>query len=272
MWNWKSLTASRVVLLLGAAILTLGVAWPLAALAQNKTDQAKDHAQHADKDLAAQVAELRAKVAKLEAALKQGHQGQPSGAPNKGMGMMGGMMMDEGGMMGGMAGKGGMGMMDMDRREMMGMMGMAPKGMAEMKGMGKMQMAAALPGFPGASHIYHVGATGFFLDHPDHITLTAKQQSDLARLKEKALLAKATAQRKIEEAEQELWTLTASDRPDADRIEAKVREVEKSRGDQRLAFIRAVGEAAKVLTDEQRQALLGTGAGKAAKPNPHAGH
>ena len=65
------------------------------------------------------------------------------------------------------------------------------------------------------------------------------------------------ARRGIEGAEQELWTLTASDEPDAAKIEAKVREVEKLRGDQRLGFIRAVGEAAKVLTEEQRKSLLG---------------
>ncbi len=46
--------------------------------------------------------------------------------------------------------------------------------------------------------------------------------------------------------------------PDAAAIEAKVREIEKLRGDQRLAFIRAIGEAAKVLTDDQRRALAGT--------------
>ena len=33
-----------------------------------------------------------------------------------------------------------------------------------------MSMPSALPGFPGQSHLYHIGATGFFLDHPEHIT------------------------------------------------------------------------------------------------------
>ena len=88
-------------------------------------------------------------------------------------------------------------------------------------------------------------------------------------LKEKALLEKSSSQRKIDDAEQELWTLTASDKPDAIKTDAKVRDIEKLRGDQRLAFIRAVGEAAKTLTDEQRQALLGTAADK---PDPHAAH
>ncbi|MEW5976333.1 MAG: periplasmic heavy metal sensor [Acidobacteriota bacterium] len=126
-----------------------------------------------------------------------------------------------------------------------------------MKGMGGMRMSSELPGFPGASHLYHIGATDFFLDHPQHITLTPDQQTALNRIKERALLNQATSDRKIEEAEQELWALTAADAPDTAKVEAKVREIEKLRGDQRLAFIRGVGEAAKVLTDEQRAALLG---------------
>ena len=69
--------------------------------------------------------------------------------------------------------------------------------------------------------------------------------------------AKASAQRKIEEAEQQLWELTGSDQPDATKMDAKVREVEKLRGDQRMAFIQSVGESAQVLTDEQRKILIG---------------
>jgi Spy/CpxP family protein refolding chaperone len=291
MKSLKPLTASRAALLLVGGALALGLAWPLAGTAQDKaTDPAKHKhgdASTADKSLADQVRELQAKVTKLEAALKQSHPGTPSGPggmggmmmgggmmggpgmggmQGKGMGGMPGMDMMMGGMGGtqgkGMAGMGGMsgGGMEDDEMGMMGMMGMG-----SMKGMGKMQKTAALPGFPGASHIYHIGATGFFLDHPEHVTLTTKQQTTLNGLKEKALLEKSTFQRKIDEAEQELWTLTASDQPDAAKIEAKVKEIEKVRGDQRLAFIRAVGEAAKVLTAEQRTALLGQGTDKTDK-------
>jgi hypothetical protein len=280
-------SAALTALLGGMAVLGLVLSGPLTGSAQDKADPNVKHL-HPDqkdqaKDLADQVRDLQAKVAKLEAALKQARQTQATATHDNGKGMTGGMdgMMGKGGMMemmmgkggmpgmAGMSGQDGMGTMDMDRMEMMGMMGMAPRGMAGMKGMGKMQVKASLPGFPGASHIYHVGATDFFLDHPDHITLTAKQQAELGRVKEKALLAKSSAQRKIEEAEQELWALTSSDQPEADKIDAKIREIEKLRGDQRMAFIRAVGDAAKVLTDEQCQALLGTAAGK---PDPHAGH
>ena len=135
--------------------------------------------------------------------------------------------------------------------------------MAEMMGMNSMAAGAdtmpqsALPGFPGASHLYHIGATGFFLDHPEHITLTTEQQVALNKIKDQALLAKSAAERNIEKAEQELWTLTAADQPDSGKIEAKVREIEKLHANERLAFMGAVGEAAKLLTADQRKSLTG---------------
>ncbi|MBX9678405.1 MAG: periplasmic heavy metal sensor [Gemmataceae bacterium] len=303
MEKFKSLATSRLAIFFGGAALTLLMAWPFVGSAQDKTDKAKDpdpHAKHkdaqpsGDKNLTSQIAELHAKMAKLEAALakSQGAMGSMGGKKpamammddDMMMGNMGGMgakkkamggmgMMDDDMMMG--DAKGGMGMMDMDMMEMMGMMGMAPKsagGMAGMKNMGKMQMKSALPSFPGASHLYHIGASDFFLNHPKHIDLTTKQKGALSRLKEKALLAKTSAQRKIDEAEQELWTLTAADEPDATKIEAKIQETEKLRSDQRMALIRAVGDAAKLLTEEQRGALLGTGADKTANPDPKTGH
>lgn len=270
------LTAARLALLFLLGTLVIALAWPLTGAAQDKADEPQQHSKHshksadASKDLAAQLAELRVKVGKLEGALAR-IQHDKSAGTNKGMsgmGMMGGMHGMMGGM-GGMSGKGmagmsddqgmsGMGMMDEDI-DMMGMMGMSSSGKG-MKGMGRMKMTSALPGFPGASHIYHIGATGFFLDHPDHITLSAEQQMKLNQAKRKALLDKSKMQLKIEEAEQDLWELTGSDEPDANKIQAKVQEIEKKRGEQRLTFIRAVGEAAKVLTEEQRKALLGTSA------------
>ena len=298
--------------LMGA--LMVGFAWPLASAAQDKTSDATTHkhtgqSTDADNDLSAQLKELKAKAAALEAALMKRYPGAAgkdatpsrdmrmmgSGGMEmmggKGMGMMGGgdddemaemmktmrtmmemkmMQMRNKGMMGGMSGMQGedMGAMPGKGMGMMGMEMMGGKGMEMMggmtKGMGGMQTPSALPGFPGASHIYHVGATGFFLDHPDHIQLTDEQQAGLNGIKEKATLQQATTQRKIDEAEQELWTLTASDEPDVEKIDAKVREIEKLRGDQRIAFIQSVGEAANVLTDEQRQVLLGH-----AKPQEH---
>jgi Spy/CpxP family protein refolding chaperone len=187
-----------------------------------------------------------------------GGMGGDASPPAGGMGMMG--MMDKmmGGMgggapaagapMGGTAPGGGMGMMDMAKMEMAGMMGMMG---------GSMAMPSALPGFPGASHLYHIGATGFFLDHPQHIALSTEQQMRLNQIRQQAALDKASASRSVQEAEQDLWTLTAADQPDNAQIEAKVAEIEKLKGDARLRFIGAIGGAAKILNDEQRKALTG---------------
>lgn len=293
-------------LTVGAASAVLGflVAWPVFATGQGPKDPQPDpkHVHPADKaadpnkELLEQIKLLQAKVTRLEAAVAK--IAPPAGGGMAGMGGSGGGMgmMDMDGMMGGMGGKkksmgsgagGGMGMMDMDGMGggagggMAGMSGGGGGGMSmmddmDMMGMGsmggakgkKMKMTAALPGFPGASHVYHIGATDFFLDHPEHITLSTEQKTKLAQMKQKATTEKATAQRKIEEGEQQLWELTAADQPDAAKIEAKVREVEKLRGDQRLAFIRSVGESAQVLTDEQRKILLGQA--QPAAPAPHA--
>jgi hypothetical protein len=149
-------------------------------------------------------------------------------------------------------------------RDMSGMMeGMAGKMGAA--GSTSTTMPSDLPGFPGASHIYHVGATGFFLDSSAAIKLTADQQAALNGIKGKSIGDLGAAQRRIDQAEQELWMLTGSDRPDSMTLETKVREIERLKGDQRIAFIRSVGEAARVLTDDQRAALLGTGAPGAAQ-------
>ena len=151
------------------------------------------------------------------------------------------------------------------------MMGRMRGSMTGRPGMSRMAPASQLPGFPGASHLYHVGATGFFLDHPQHITLSTQQQTALNRIKEKSLLDGANSARRIEDAEQEVWLLTAGEAPDGAKIEAKVRAIESSRGDQRMAFIRAVGEAGKVLTAGQQTALLGTNPMPASKSTPAAG-
>ncbi len=148
---------------------------------------------------------------------------------------------------------GGMGKMAMDKMEVTGMMGMDPMGSSAPGAMPQ----SALPGFPGASHLYHLGATDFFLDHQTHIVLTTEQTAALNQAKEKATLAKSTADRTIEQAEQELWSLTASDQPDITAIEAKSAKIGKLTSDTRVAFIRSIGEASKLLTDEQRKILTG---------------
>ena len=72
------------------------------------------------------------------------------------------------------------------------------------------------------------------------------------------MLNRASEQRRIDQAEQELYEITGANQPDETRIEAKIVEIEKLRADGRTSFIRAVADASNVLTAEQRMALLGT--------------
>ena len=112
------------------------------------------------------------------------------------------------------------------------------------------QLVAAVKGYAG-----HEKA---LLETATELRSRALAETSPARLGDvESALEQASFSRRIEEAEQELWTLTSADAPDAAKIEAKVRAIEALRGDQRLAFIRAVGEAAEILSDEQRRSLLG---------------
>lgn len=145
-------------------------------------------------------------------------------------------------------------MANQPRSDMMG----SKRGSMKSGGMSNMAPMAKLPGFPGAPHLYHVGSTGFFLDHPQHITLSAAQQTALSRIRDKSAVDQTNTDRRLADLEQELWSLTSADVPDAAKIGAKIRAIESLRSDQRLSFIRAVGEAGKVLTNEQKTALQGT--------------
>jgi len=256
-------------------ITALIVAVPAWILMSPALAQQPAHLQHQDQGKSAQasaaapgrellvdeLSELRAKIARIEAALEVEH--RETGAtsnrratPDMKMHLSDVRMRRGPAATAQEAGSGATAGMAMRR---MGKAGMAMMGKPKMGPMGSASgmMVSALPGVPGASHIYHVGSTGFFLDHAEHITLTTEQQAALNRLKEKALLEQATAQRKIDEIEQQLWVLTGSGKPDATKIRAKLGEVEKLRADQRFDYIRAVGEAATVLTEPQRRTLLG---------------
>lgn len=271
--SFKSTSAAllwrRLMIVTVAAILTSQT-----AAAQATGTGRQPPAAPSTSDLQRQITELRAQIARLQAAVDRSAvsaatAGMPMGAkpPGGAMPAMSGMM----------------GMMNMDKGEM----GMPPEGMRmppgkmggmdamEMGGMGKapadtgmagMSMPAAasapasvtqLPGYSGSSHLYHVGATGFFLDQPS-LQLTDAQQSALNAIKAKALLARSESERQASQAEEDLWTLTGAPEPDATLIAAKVQELERIRARARLTFIEAVGEATRVLTPAQRAAVLGT--------------
>jgi Spy/CpxP family protein refolding chaperone len=188
---------------------------------------------------AAEFQQKRVQLAMMDEMGKMGKMG--SGQPAAQMG----------GSTGGMSGTNSGGMGGMDSMCCMGAMGKAPGAG------GAMAMPSALPGFAGASHLYHVGASGFFLDYAEKIGLSVEQTTALNGIKQRSLLEQSAAQRKNDEAEQALWVLTAADQPDAAAIETKVREIEKIKSDARLVFVRAVGEAAMVLNAEQRKMVLG---------------
>ena len=157
-------------------------------------------------------------------------------------------------------------MMGMDMMKMMGMM--HGKGMGMMN-MGQNQIPqSALPGFPGISHIYHIGATGFFLDHAKHLSLTADQEEKLERIKAQSLKNQKEVQKDVEKLEQEIGKLTGSDSPRVEKITEKIEEVGKLNTKKRIAFIRAVGEAATILDKEQREKLIG----EKSEADDHASH
>ena len=114
-----------------------------------------------------------------------------------------------------------------------------------------------------APHLFHLGASGFFLDHPE-IALTVEQRSKLSAIRETAGLGYATAQRKIDQAEQELWSITSAEHPSASRVEAKLTEIARLSTRQRMDYILAIGQAVAQLTDAQHGMLASPPTGAAA--------
>ena len=297
-------TRTPVLLAALAPLFVLEGTKPMAI--QDSVPEHQQHEEHAraKPSLLEELAEIRASVARLEAALDQNHQAVSSHSgttsssqsgwsmsgmskPTGGMGKMSSPSMEGAGSMSGMMDKGSMGKgmmmqsmgkmggqsmqggraMNSDSSGGMGMRkGMGGGSMKRMAMMGRMggmgsselvSMLSTLPGFPGASHIYHIGASGFFLDHGGHVRLSMEQRKALAQTQEQSLLEQSSFDRRIDQAEQELWVLTSVGDPDASAIETKVREIANLAAGQRLSFIQSVGKAAEILTEEQRRALVG---------------
>lgn len=154
---------------------------------------------------------------------------------------------------GGMGSGGMMGMM----AQMMGEM-MPQSQDAQLSPASAPPISSELPGFPGASHIYHIGATGFFIDHAEMTDLSTEQLTALKLIKEKWTFSQIAFDQKIKGAEEELWLLTSLDRPIIKNIESKIKGIQSLRGEKQITFIRYVGQATGVLTSEQRSTLLGT--------------
>lgn len=269
----------RLTVLIAAVALAFCGTLPLTSMAQDKTNQAKQADPHSQHKVQTPRGTQQHDMSKMGAPkhdmssmsgqkqtgwwFEKYNQGQKPG-----MAGMQGMTTDQADA-GSLASDGtgsGMPLMNADL-DLMGMKSDTPNMMGHgaveaaestnLKRMSGMKIASARPSNPGVSHLYHIGATGMFLNHMEHIALTTQQQSALNGIKQKSLLSKATVQRKIDEAEQELWELTAADDPDMALIQATVQRLETLRSGQRMGFIRSVAEAAKVLTDDQREVLLG---------------
>ncbi len=129
--------------------------------------------------------------------------------------------------------------------------GMSGGGMASQKGK---SMAGAKSA--EAPHLLHIGATDFFLDHAQHIGLTSDQRMSLETIKSKAMQQRATSQKAIDVAQQELWQLTSADQPDTAQIDSTVAEIAKAKGDQQTAFIHSVSEASNVLNPQEKEVLV----------------
>ena len=65
----------------------------------------------------------------------------------------------------------------------------------------------------------------------------------------------ATTQRKIDQAEQELWAITSAEHPSASGVEAKLTEIARLSTRQRMDYILAIGQAVAHLTDAQQTML-----------------
>lgn len=138
-------------------------------------------------------------------------------------------------------------------QQMGGMMSMMGKSMGNSDAPSS---AEGLPGSPGDQHLYHVGAQDFFLNLKERILLTEDQISQLNQIENQNLESKNKSQAALDQAEENLWFLTSSDRPDMAKIESKIREIEKIKSDERLDFIRSVGKATQVLNDAQRRSAV----------------
>lgn len=227
-------------------------------IAQAQTDN-PDHAKHVQQDPAAHT-KTSGPLAPLQKALER--KSPTPVAAKTSMKVAESMPAAPAG--GGMGGGDMMGMMSQMMGQMMPKMAGPP-----METPAGSPTNSELPGFAGASHIYHIGATGFFVDHASMVNFKTAQLMALNRLKEKSVLTQSEAAREILRAEEELWQLTALEQPVIKNIEAKVNEIEQLKGKKRISFIRHVGEAAKILTAKQRAILLGTATPVAEeKPTP----
>jgi len=95
----------------------------------------------------------------------------------------------------------------------------------------------------------------FMLSNQDKLQLSAGQVQTLEKLRNDFRRQSIRLDADLKVAEMDLAQLLDADSPDTGRVESKVREIEKLKGDLRLARLRAIEEGKKVLSTEQRVKL-----------------
>lgn len=96
---------------------------------------------------------------------------------------------------------------------------------------------------------------GYMLSHREELKLTPEQVKKLEGLRSDFERDARKKQDDLRAAEKGLDDLTRSDSVDLKQAEAKVREIERLRADQRIARIRAVEQGKSILSQEQRDRL-----------------
>lgn len=96
---------------------------------------------------------------------------------------------------------------------------------------------------------------GYMLNHREELKLTPEQVKKLEDIRSDFERSARKNQDDLRAAEKSLDEMTRADSVDLKQAEAKVREVERLRADQRIARIRAVEHGKSVLSQEQRDRL-----------------
>lgn len=95
----------------------------------------------------------------------------------------------------------------------------------------------------------------YMLNHREELKLSPEQVQKLEDVRNEFERNTRNKDDELRRAERELDDLQKSDSIDLKQAEAKVREVERLRADQRLARLRAVEQGKSILTQEQRDRL-----------------
>jgi len=110
----------------------------------------------------------------------------------------------------------------------------------------------------GRSHGHHRPSfIGMLLRNRQQLGLTAQQVDSLRKLGMDSRRAEIRQRADRQVAQLDLMSLRFSDPVDMGKVEAKVREIEKLKGDGRIAAIRTAEAAKAQLTPEQREKLKG---------------